>query len=254
MNKLCQPSPPVRRRRTLKKPSAHETSKLEEKLDGLVTLLKSSTNGVPGIVNPTLVNSLSEGSGPANHEHAHGSIATSGVGYGEYTDRSRSGLPGSNYTPITSSSSKSSPLNNLNLHPVLQPALEPSPEDAESYLNKFRNDFVKHLPFIVIPLSITAHQLRQDRPILWVSIMTVASSNSTQQISLSKEVRGILAKEAFIEGTRNMDLLLAILVYATWYEKSPELSASISSDLKKFVGLILPHGLGTGAFISENLF
>ena len=77
MNKLCQPSPPVRRRRTLKKPFAPETSKLEEKLDGLVTLLKSATNGVPGIVNPSLVNSLSEGSGPANHEHAPGSIATS---------------------------------------------------------------------------------------------------------------------------------------------------------------------------------
>jgi hypothetical protein len=46
--------------------------------------------------------------------------------------------------------------------------------------------------------------------------MTVASSNSTQQISLSKEVRGILAREAFVEGTRNMDLLFAILVYATW--------------------------------------
>jgi len=102
------------------------------------------------------------------------------------------------------------------LQPLLHPALEPSPEDAESYLNKFRTNFVKHLPFIVISPSVTAHQLRQERPILWVCIMTVASSNSTQQIVLSKEVRGILGREAYVEGTRNMDLLLAVLVYAAW--------------------------------------
>jgi hypothetical protein len=123
--------------------------------------------------------------------------------------------PDPNYTPTISSSSKSTPLN-LSLQLILHQALEPSPEDAESHLNRFRNDFAKHLPFLIIPPSVTAYQLRQDSPILWISIMTVASSNSTQQISLSKAVREILAREAFVEGTRNMDLLFAILVYATW--------------------------------------
>lgn len=62
----------------------------------------------------------------------------------------------------------------------------------------------------------TARQFRQQRPILWVCIMAVASNNSTQQILLSKEIRGIFGREAYVEGTRNMDFLLAILVYAAW--------------------------------------
>jgi hypothetical protein len=46
--------------------------------------------------------------------------------------------------------------------------------------------------------------------------MTAASSNSTQQTLLSKEARAIIGREALIEGTRNMDLLFGILVYAAW--------------------------------------
>ncbi|KAK9342228.1 hypothetical protein V1522DRAFT_416800 [Lipomyces starkeyi] len=213
MKKICQPSPPVRRPRTLKRPSAHETSKLEEKLDGLVTLLKSATQGAPGI-------SSLEGLQPASHEPSSISAAISRVYQGEYTPNrpspNGSGPHESIYTPTISTFSKSTPLNSLNAQPVLHPGLEPSPEDADRYLNRFRNDFVKHLPFVIISPSVTAHELRQERPILWISIMTVASSHSTQQISLSNEVRGILAREAFVQGTRNMDLLLAILVYATW--------------------------------------
>ncbi len=258
MKKICQPSPPVRRSRTLKRPSAHESSKLEEKLDGLVTLLKSATQGAAGILNATFVNSSLEGLQPTGHESSSIPTATNRVDQGEYT-HSRPPPSGSRpheslYTPTASNSSKSTPLNNLNLQPILHPGLEPSPEDAELYLNKFRCDFVKHFPFIVISSSTTAHELRQDRPILWISIMTVASSNSTQQISLSNEIRGILAREAFIQGTRNMDLLLAILVYATWYEGFPKLLLFGSSDLKRYVKLISLPGLGTGDLCLGDLF
>lgn len=62
----------------------------------------------------------------------------------------------------------------------------------------------------------TAYQLRQESPILWLCIMTVASTRSIQQEALSKEMRGVFGREAYVEGTRNMDLLLAVLVYATW--------------------------------------
>jgi hypothetical protein len=201
--------------RTWKKASAHDTSKLEEKLDGLVTLLKSASQGVPGLINPS-PKSLEL----TSRQSAAALTTSNGASYGEHTSRTLSPIvtepPDSIFTPPVSSSSNPTPASSLNLQPLLDPALEPSPEEAESYLNKFRVEFVKHLPFIVIPASTTAHQLRLDRPILWTSIMTVASNNSTQQVLRSKEFREILAREAIVEGTRNIDLLLAILVYTTW--------------------------------------
>ena len=62
----------------------------------------------------------------------------------------------------------------------------------------------------------TSLERRRARPLLLVCIMAVASSKSTQQIALSKEARAIFGREAFVEGIKNMDLLLGILVYATW--------------------------------------
>jgi len=46
--------------------------------------------------------------------------------------------------------------------------------------------------------------------------MTVASTRSSQQIVLSREVREVFGREAYLGGTRSMDLLFAVLVYTIW--------------------------------------
>jgi hypothetical protein len=137
------------------------------------------------------------------------------IGQGEHS-RNRplppgSGIPGVECTPkiIGSSTSTSRKF-------AFDPTLESSHEEAELYLKLFRAKFVKHLPFIVLADDMSAKQLRQERPILWIAITTVASTQSTQQIRLANATKEILSREVFIEGTRNMDLLLAILVYTLW--------------------------------------
>ena len=219
MKKICQPSAPVRRQRTLKRPLGNETSKLEDlegKLDGLVTLLKSATQGVPGIINK---NSTKEALESANHEGPPWSMRIAD-GAGEHISKdhspTRNGLSGAHYTPPLSHSSTSPIGNGSDFPPASRPAAEPSAEDAELYLARFRAKFIRYLPFIVISESITAYELRRERPILWIAIMTVASNNSTEQLSLSKEMREIIGRHAFVEATKNMDFLLAIMVYVTW--------------------------------------
>ncbi|KAK9489677.1 hypothetical protein V1508DRAFT_406919 [Lipomyces doorenjongii] len=247
MKKDCQPSPPVRKRRRVKRHSANKVEKLEEKLDGLVTLLMSATQGAPGIFHATSVNSALDDLVPSSHGNTSGSAAAGSIGYRDYTFNrplpTGRGLPNSAFTPAASSSSGSA---SINLKPLLHPALEPSPEDVESYLNKFRTDFVKHLPFIVISLSVAAHQLRQESPILWLCIMAVASSRSTEQIVLSKEVREIFGREAYVEGTRNMDLLLAVLLYTTCLV---QLAIAILYDL----GLDKPPSKDPGVILAYDM-
>ncbi|MCJ1359174.1 MAG: hypothetical protein MMC33_009174 [Icmadophila ericetorum] len=188
MKKICQPSPPMRKRRTGSRHQANKVEKLEEKLDGLVTLLRSATSATPGILNAISVNSTVEDLLPSSHGQSSGSPAPDSNGHGGYVFNeplhTGRGLPDSAFTPAPSSSGSAS----INLPPLVHPSLEPSPEDAELYLNRFRTDFVKRLPFIVISPSVTAHQLRQESPYLWLSVMTVASTRSTQQIFLSKEL------------------------------------------------------------------
>lgn len=217
MKKECLPSPPVRKRRMVTKTSGdNKVERLEEKVDGLVALLKSVTQGAPGSINVSSINSALGSLIPASSgSEADGVIANSSH-YLEYPyDRSGATerVEGP-FTPATSSSSRPESTNQLPF--LIYPYLEPSAEEAAAYLDRFRNEFQGQLPFLHVSSSMTAQQLRQESPLLWLSIMTVASTRSTQKIMLSKEVSGVFGREAYIEGTRNMDFLLAVLVYTTW--------------------------------------
>jgi hypothetical protein len=196
------------------RPPATRTSQLEEKINGLVTLIKSATQSGPEIIKITPLNPPPESSVPSNHESAPASTASSSASYRDYIfDRLNTELQNSDFTPPVSSTSRSPPRASRY---AFYPTFEPKPEEAEVYLNTFRTYFLDYLPFIVIPSAMKASQLRQERPMLWMCIMAVASNSITQQVALSKQVLETFGREAYVEGTRNMDFLLAVLVYAAW--------------------------------------
>ncbi|KAL2865264.1 Zn(II)2Cys6 transcription factor domain-containing protein [Aspergillus lucknowensis] len=178
MNKDCHPSPPVRKRRAVKKQprSNARVEELEEKFNQLVVLLQSTST----------------------------TYTSSGGSTAAESDRGSTAAP---VPPAVESTSRD----------LLLPAeLEPSISDSERYLDRFRSEIVANLPFLVLSPSITARQLRQERPLLWLSIITVACTRPAQQRALSKEVRAVFGREAFVEGTRDLDFLCAVLVYAAW--------------------------------------
>lgn len=214
MNKTCQPSPPVRRHRTPKPLVQQNTSKLEEKLDGLVTLL--TAQALPTAMKVPPLHATPGGSTHESTTFTPYSVESVVIGYGEHfrnkpPANDGCGIPGLEYATKDIDSPALTGRKFL-----FDPALEPSPENAELYLNLFRTKFVKNLPFIVLEDSLTAEQLRQERPLLWFSIMTVASTRSAEQTRLSAAWKEMLPREVFVETTRNMDLLLAILVYTSW--------------------------------------
>ncbi|KAF7516680.1 hypothetical protein PCG10_002008 [Penicillium crustosum] len=217
MKKECLPSPPMRKRRMMTKtPGDNKVERLEEKVDGLVALLKSVTQGAPGSFNASSINSALGRLIPATSGREADGVITNNTNHVEYpydkpgVTRSVEGP----FTPTTSSLSRPESTNQL--PSLIYSYLEPSAEEASAYLDRFRNEFQGQLPFLQVSSSMTAQQLRQESPLLWLSIMTVASTRSTQKIMLSKEVSGVFGREAYVEGTRNMDFLLAVLVYTTW--------------------------------------
>jgi hypothetical protein len=52
--------------------------------------------------------------------------------------------------------------------------------------------------------------------VLWLVIRAISSKRSRRQITLGLEIRKVLAREMVIEGTRSLDLLLGLLVLASW--------------------------------------
>ncbi|CAI7667385.1 unnamed protein product [Penicillium discolor] len=252
MKKECLPSPPVRKRRMVTKTSGdNKVERLEEKVDGLVALLKSVTQGTPGSFNASSINPALESLIPASSESEAGGVIANNNHYVEYPYH-RSGATGrveGPFTPTASSSSRPESINQLPF--LIYPYLEPSAEEAAAYLDRFRNEFQGQLPFLQVSSSMTAQKLRQESPLLWLSIMTVASTRSTQKIMLSKEVSGVFGREAYVEGTRNMDFLLAVLVYTTWSISTSlvQLAIAILYDL----GLDKPPRQDPGVTIAYEL-
>ena len=194
-----------------------QKSRLEQKLDGLVELLKSDNRTQLPEVFQSNPSNLSPDSGLSVQDDLSGSNTYQSVTNPQYAYEvplvSHSEDTESSYAQlITPNSEPASVILQNSQHPFFRP----TPEEAELNLHRFRTQFVPHFPFVIIPESMTADQLHHERPILWLSIMTVASVNTTQQIALSKHMREIFGKEVYVEGTRNMDLLLGILVYTAW--------------------------------------
>ena len=73
-----------------------------------------------------------------------------------------------------------------------------------------------YFPFIIVPDSLTALELRRGRPFLWLCIMSVASKSTVQQNALRKELKIAMGREILVEGKNNIDLLLGILVFVAW--------------------------------------
>lgn len=225
LNKHCQPLQTVRKRKTVDRPSAARTERLEEKLDGLYKLLQSSTPstsiaGQAASVAPTLTQSASE---------SLQSLVTSPENGGDFGRRSihrlnsdRPTIDGLSLHPPTvgpdGSYVVSGTRSKIYHYPenALSNGLEPSPEEAEEYLNIFRPHMAAYFPFILVPETRTALELRRDRPFLWLCIMSIASKSSVQQNALGREMRITMGREILAEGKNSIDLLLGLLVFVAW--------------------------------------
>ena len=199
LNKECRPSVTIRRRNP-KKPAVSKPAQIEEKLGDLVSLLKVGTHSKVNandvwVNDETLPSSLSEG--------------------GSMTSVSSDCLPNVPVVPpgkivpggASSTASES----------VLYDAAEPSPVEAEEYLATFHTYKSKYFPFVYVPPTTTAPQLRQERPFLWLCIMTIASRSTSQQQVLGSKIRETIAQEMLLKSEQSIDLLLGLLAYIGWY-------------------------------------
>ena len=230
LNKDCQPLQTVRKRKTVSRLSTAKTERLEEKLDGLYRLLQFSTNSTStSTIGQTAPISTAPTSNQPSPESLHSGV-TSPENVEDFGPCSIQRL---NWSCPS--------IDGLRLHsPTIAPdavyvatgtrstvhhypdsslvsGFEPSSDEAEECLKNFRPHMALYFPFIMVPEGTAAHELRRNRPFLWLCMMSVASKSSEQQKALGREVRITMGREILVEGKNNIDLLLGILVFVAWY-------------------------------------
>ncbi|KAK1750386.1 C6 transcription factor [Echria macrotheca] len=210
--KECQQAPGGRRE--IGKRAGSRTTRLEEKLDSLVTLLQTSaaSGGGPSILQP---------GAPAASTSAPAAVDASDV-------RAQAGFappgPSSQHFPPTPSAS--SHQYSVPTPQSYTPGSDPenvSEDEAEECLLRFQTEQLKCFPFIYIPPTMSAVELQTERPFLWLCILAVSTKSAARQVALGAKIRQMVATRLIVEHERSVETLLGLLAFMGWanYQLGP---------------------------------
>jgi hypothetical protein len=92
-------------------------------------------------------------------------------------------------------------------------------EDAEQLVAFFIHELASFFPLVVLPSSTTAAQLRQTKPILFLSVISAAAISIDAGLAgvLNQEMVRLYAERFFIEGEKSLELVQALLIMIIFY-------------------------------------
>jgi hypothetical protein len=255
LQKNCVPVVPVRRAKLAKK-SANSTARLEEKLDGLFSLLKSGAQtsapiGFQPAAHPdhqsadtslkfqldTPAESASNDTGATlltgegvslSCHHSLCSAFNIGVNRGDFpsapgardgrqTDAEYERAVGDN-PPLTFFQPRHSIQSTACHTPADIFSTHPYPtvEEANELLSFFASRMLPAFPFMKMPLYEHSVEFHKEHPFLYLCIIAVASKSTEQQLALGSIIRSTIGQKMLVESERTIDLLQGLLVYSGW--------------------------------------
>ena len=235
LKKQCFPQERPRRKRT-RTSKTTRVAQLEQKLDGLVTLLTSNQSGLQA--DPSV--QMASGLLPRSPVSLDSNASTSGPS---------TTIPSSDILITSTTIMKSA--NRCTAGDVLVRGsatkslfVEPDEQEAEIMLFEFKANMAEQFPFVVIHPDSTSQTVAHERPLLWKAIMVAAShGNSDRQLALGAELTKDLTTRLLFRAEKSLDLLQALLVFIAWYHYHTLVNPQITNLLHLAKALINNMGL-----------
>ncbi|ETS73708.1 hypothetical protein PFICI_14654 [Pestalotiopsis fici W106-1] len=235
LGKECEPA---RKRKAATPPPHHQqpqqkqrlqepalSSRLEEKLDSLVSLLRSQATDKHGQAHAHTPKSLTE-STSSHHFAAHPTPPNNSCAETTTGDREFSGSFTSEAGPDIVFDAGNSVMRPVRPSESGTPIQSPihrdvskhnvSDQRAEELLSVFRQSFIPTFPFVYIPAHKSARELCQEKPFLWFVIMCLTNPNVSEQFAMADTVWDIISQRVITQQLANLDLLLGIICFGAW--------------------------------------
>jgi hypothetical protein len=87
---------------------------------------------------------------------------------------------------------------------------------AQQQLDTFCRDFLPFFPFFSYAGSLSALELRQRRPFLWLVIMSLATKSIPLQVKMGKAIRKVATDLLATDQSTDIDMLLGLLCFVAW--------------------------------------
>lgn len=90
-------------------------------------------------------------------------------------------------------------------------------EEAQSYFNIYRREFMPNYPFVIIPEDMDPrHLYATSRCLFWTIMAAVAPQSSATQQGVENWFRQYIADRMVVKQEKNLALLQAILIHLAW--------------------------------------
>lgn len=201
---------------------------LEEKIDGLVTLLNASRQ-----LPPTAVGKLPEHARFASldqgaivtHVPEKPSVQVGQTAAAESLKSSRN--PSTLPTP---------PVELMDIFPGFRVSLL----EAEDILRIYNESYSPLFPFVPIPQMTSANDLLAEKPFLFRTIMTaVAPQNATIQKQAAVWFREYMAEHMLVNQEKSIELLQAILVRIAWGDYQFYVASEVTTFIQLAIALVM---------------
>jgi hypothetical protein len=124
------------------------------------------------------------------------------------------------------------------------PGLTVDVDEAEELLHHFQQHQAALVPYIEIPATTTASQLHDERPLLFLAVMTAASHYDAQrQEAFSKASIAWLADHVLIQGQKNLGLFQGMLLLLGWFHTQIYVNPQITNLLHLCMAMSVDLGL-----------
>lgn len=90
---------------------------------------------------------------------------------------------------------------------------------ARQLVDVYRNDLFPHYPMVALPISLSADEMRQTKPTLFLAVIAAAAGkeNSDLSATLDHEVLQAYATRSLVQSEKSLELVQALLISAIWY-------------------------------------
>lgn len=193
-------------------------AQLEQKLDGLVTLLTSKQTSSQilaldqasaALIPRSPVSLDSSASTGGRFSARTESVNLEGISTAPTSLDGSIGLPDLR-SPVTAAM--------LSLTSPAPSQLEPNEQEGENLLLEYKTNLAEQFPFVVLPQNSISQNLHHEKPLLWKAIMVASwHDNSHRQMALGSSLTEDLMMRLLFRAEKSLDLLQSLLVLIAWY-------------------------------------
>ncbi|KAL8329814.1 hypothetical protein RB597_005209 [Gaeumannomyces tritici] len=88
--------------------------------------------------------------------------------------------------------------------------------EEDKRMREFNDSFITVFPFVTLNDDLSAQRLFEERPFLWLVIMTLTEKSITQQFAMEETIWNIISRRIVAEQLANLDLLLGLIFFTNW--------------------------------------